>query len=163
MPALELQDPSPRNLRVKLPVESRMPKDISRHDSLMLDIFSYLSSLFFGTLHSDGGIFPFLLCLYVLLFSQPNTHAKPKSICRGSGHHERIRHFMSNNHRHLLSTYCMPETLLGIQNGLSSISDFWAKTEMVHCLVLQSNRLCTWAPSSNGSHGDHAKPLSLRH
>ena len=30
---------------------------------------SYLSSLFFGTLHSDGGIFPFLLCLS-LFFSQ---------------------------------------------------------------------------------------------
>ena len=31
---------------------------------------SYLSLLFFGTLHSDGYIFPFLLCLYLLFFSQ---------------------------------------------------------------------------------------------
>ena len=32
--------------------------------------FSYLSLLFFGTLHSNGYIFPFLLCLYRLFFSQ---------------------------------------------------------------------------------------------
>ena len=31
----------------------------------------YLSLLFFGTLHSDGYIFPFLLCLSFLFFSQP--------------------------------------------------------------------------------------------
>jgi len=31
---------------------------------------SYLSLLFFGTLHSDGYIFPFLLCLLHLIFSQ---------------------------------------------------------------------------------------------
>ena len=31
---------------------------------------SYLSLLFFGTLHSDGFIFPFLLCLLHLFFSQ---------------------------------------------------------------------------------------------
>ena len=31
---------------------------------------SYLSLLFFGTLHSNGYIFPFLLCLSFLLFSQ---------------------------------------------------------------------------------------------
>ena len=31
---------------------------------------SYLSSLFFGTLHSNGGIFPFLLCLSLHFFSQ---------------------------------------------------------------------------------------------
>ena len=31
---------------------------------------SYLSLLFFGTLHSDGYIFPFLLCLSLLFFSQ---------------------------------------------------------------------------------------------
>ena len=31
---------------------------------------SYLSSLFFGTLHSDVYIFPFLLCLSHLFFSQ---------------------------------------------------------------------------------------------
>jgi len=30
----------------------------------------YLSFLFFGTLHSDGYIFPFLLCLLLLFFSQ---------------------------------------------------------------------------------------------
>ena len=30
----------------------------------------YLSLLFFGTLHSDGYIFPFLLCLLLLFFSQ---------------------------------------------------------------------------------------------
>ena len=32
--------------------------------------FSYLSLLFFGTLHSNGYIFPFLLCFSVLFFSQ---------------------------------------------------------------------------------------------
>ena len=32
--------------------------------------FSYLSLLFFGTLHSNGYIFPSLLCLYLLFFSQ---------------------------------------------------------------------------------------------
>ena len=31
---------------------------------------SYLSLLFFGTLHSNGCIFPFLLCLSLLFFSQ---------------------------------------------------------------------------------------------
>ena len=31
----------------------------------------YLSLLFFGTLHSDGYIFPFLLCFSLLFFSQP--------------------------------------------------------------------------------------------
>ena len=31
---------------------------------------SYLSLLFFGSLHSDGYIFPFLLCLLLLFFSQ---------------------------------------------------------------------------------------------
>ena len=31
---------------------------------------SYLSWLFFGTLHSNGNIFPFLLCLLLLFFSQ---------------------------------------------------------------------------------------------
>ena len=31
---------------------------------------SYLSFLFFGTLHSDGYIFFFLLCLWLLFFSQ---------------------------------------------------------------------------------------------
>ena len=31
---------------------------------------SYLSLLFFGTLHSNGYIFPFLLCLSLLFFSQ---------------------------------------------------------------------------------------------
>jgi len=31
---------------------------------------SYLSLLFFGILHSDGCIFPFLLCLLLLFFSQ---------------------------------------------------------------------------------------------
>ena len=69
-----------------------------------------------------------------------------KSICRGSAHRERTRFLMSNNHRHLLSTYSVPEILLGIQKGINSISDFWAKTEMDRCL-LQSNRLCTWSPS----------------
>ena len=32
---------------------------------------SYLSLLFFGTLHSDGHVFLFLLCLSLLFFSQP--------------------------------------------------------------------------------------------
>ena len=31
---------------------------------------SYLSLLFFRTLHSNGNIFPYLLCLWLLLFSQ---------------------------------------------------------------------------------------------
>ena len=31
---------------------------------------SYLSLLFFGTLHSDGYLFPFLICLSLLFFSQ---------------------------------------------------------------------------------------------
>ena len=33
-------------------------------------ILFYLSSLFFETLHSDGYIFPFLLCLWLLFFTQ---------------------------------------------------------------------------------------------
>ena len=32
--------------------------------------FFYLSLLFFGTLHSNGYIFPFLLCLLLFFFSQ---------------------------------------------------------------------------------------------
>ena len=35
-----------------------------------LESLSYLSLLFFVTLHSDGCIFPFLLCLLLLFFSQ---------------------------------------------------------------------------------------------
>ena len=31
---------------------------------------SYLSLLFFGTLHSNGNVFPFLLCFSLLFFSQ---------------------------------------------------------------------------------------------
>ena len=43
---------------------------------------SYLSLLFFGTLHSNGYIFPFLLCLSLLFFSQlfvrpPQTTISP--------------------------------------------------------------------------------------
>ena len=45
----------------------------------------YLSLLFFGTLHSDGYMFPFLLCLSLLFFSQlfvrpPQTTILPFSI-----------------------------------------------------------------------------------
>ena len=40
---------------------------ISLHCSLKK---AYLSLLLFGTLHSDGYIFPFLLCLLLLFFSQ---------------------------------------------------------------------------------------------
>ena len=36
---------------------------ISLHGSLTFSRLSYLSLLFFGTLHSNGHIFPFLLCL----------------------------------------------------------------------------------------------------
>jgi len=39
--------------------------------SLHLRRFSYLSLLFFKTLHSNGYIFPFLLCLLLLFSSQP--------------------------------------------------------------------------------------------
>ena len=35
-----------------------------------LESLSHLSVLFFGTLYSDGYIFPFLLCLLLLFFSQ---------------------------------------------------------------------------------------------
>ena len=53
---------------------------ISLHWSLRK--VSYLSLLFFGTLHSNGYIFPFLLCLLLLFFSQlfvtpPQTTAWP--------------------------------------------------------------------------------------
>ena len=47
---------------------------------------SYLSLLFFGTLHSNGYIFPFLLCLLLLFFCQlfvrpPETTILPFCIC----------------------------------------------------------------------------------
>ena len=42
---------------------------ISLH-CLLKEAFSYLSLLFFGTLHSDGYIFPFLPSLSLLFFSQ---------------------------------------------------------------------------------------------
>ena len=53
---------------------------VSLHWSLMKA--SYLSLLFFGTLHSDVYIFPFLLCLSLLFFSQlflrsPQTNILP--------------------------------------------------------------------------------------
>ena len=38
--------------------------------SALLRRLSYLSLLFFGTLHSNGYVFPFLLCLSLLFFSQ---------------------------------------------------------------------------------------------
>ena len=40
----------------------------------------YLSLLFFGTLHSNGYIFPFLLCFLFLLFSQLFVRPPPTSI-----------------------------------------------------------------------------------
>ena len=45
-----------------------MFSSISLHGSLKKAF--YLSLLFLGTLHSDGYIFPFLLCLLLLFFSQ---------------------------------------------------------------------------------------------
>ena len=39
---------------------------------------SYPSLVFFGTLHSNGNIFPFLLCLSLLLFSEP--FVRPQTI-----------------------------------------------------------------------------------
>lgn len=47
-------------------------------------------------------------------------------------------------HRHVLSTDCVPETLLEIQEGL------WDKTEMERLLVLWQQRLCTCSPSCVG-------------
>ena len=38
--------------------------------ALIIEEGSYLSLLFFGTMHSNGFIFPFLLCLLFLLYSQ---------------------------------------------------------------------------------------------
>ena len=40
---------------------------------------SYLSVLFFGTLHSNGDIFPFLLCFWLLFFSQLFVEASSDS------------------------------------------------------------------------------------
>ena len=47
---------------------------------------SHLSLLFFGTLHSNGYIFPFLLCLPFVFFSQlfvrpPQTTILPSCVC----------------------------------------------------------------------------------
>ena len=62
-----------------LPVISNFLEEISSlsHSSFPLFLcidhwgrLSYLSLLFFGTLHSNGYIFPFLLCLSLLFFSQ---------------------------------------------------------------------------------------------
>ena len=41
----------------------------------------YLSLLFFGTLHSDGYIFPFLLCLSVLFFSRLFVRPPQEPFC----------------------------------------------------------------------------------
>ena len=41
---------------------------------------SYLSLLFFGTLHSNGYIFPFLLCFWVLFFSKLLVRAPQTAI-----------------------------------------------------------------------------------
>ena len=41
---------------------------------------SYLSLLFFGTLHSDGYIFPFLFCFSLHFFSQPVVRAPQTAI-----------------------------------------------------------------------------------
>ena len=51
---------------------------------------SYFSLLFSGTLHSDEFIFPFLLCLLLLFFSQlfvstPQTTTLPSFICYSWG------------------------------------------------------------------------------
>ena len=50
---------------------------ISLHWSLRR---AFLSSLFFGTLHSNGYIFPFLFCLYLLFFYQLFVRPRPTSI-----------------------------------------------------------------------------------
>ena len=47
----------------------RLFSSVSLHRSLRKSFF-YLSMLFFGTLHLDGCIFPFLLCLSHLFFFQ---------------------------------------------------------------------------------------------
>ena len=45
--------------------------------SVHLRMLSYLSWLFFGTLHSDRYIFSFLLCLFLLFFSQLFVRLSP--------------------------------------------------------------------------------------
>ena len=55
-------------LKRSLVFPSLMFPSISLHWSLRR--LSYLSLLFFGTLHSDGYIFHFLLCLLLLFFPQ---------------------------------------------------------------------------------------------
>ena len=65
---------------------------------------SYCSLLFSGTLHSVGYIFPFLLCLSLLLFSQlfvrpPQTTSLPSCISfslDGFGHH--LLYYVINLH-----------------------------------------------------------------
>ena len=66
---------------------------VSLHCSLKR--LSYLSLLFFGTLHSDGFIFAFLLCLSLLFFTQLFVRPPQTTICLlaflflwdGFGHH----------------------------------------------------------------------------
>ena len=64
---------------------------------------SYLSLLFFGTLHSDGYIFPFLLCLQLLFFSQlfvrpPQTTIFPFCIFVGDGFDHCLLYNVMNLH-----------------------------------------------------------------
>ena len=48
---------------------------------LLKKAFFYLFLLFFGTLHSDASIFPFLLCFSLLIFSQLFVRPSPDSHC----------------------------------------------------------------------------------
>ena len=59
---------SPIFLKRSLVYPILLLSSVSLH--VYLGRFSYLPLLFFGTLHSDGYIFPFLLCLLLLFFSQ---------------------------------------------------------------------------------------------
>ena len=69
---------------------SNFPEEISRlsHSIVFLYFFAlvteesflYLSLLFFETLHSNGFIFPFLLCFWLLFFSQLFVRPPQKAI-----------------------------------------------------------------------------------
>ena len=85
--------------------------------ALYLQRLSYFSLLFFGTLHSNGCIFPFLLCLSLLLFS---------AICRASSDsHFAFLHFFFLGMVLITASYTMLWTSVHSFSGTLSNLTLW--------------------------------------
>ena len=70
------------------------------------ELLSYLSLLFFGTLHSDAYIFPFLLCFSLLFFPPPQTGITMNKASEGDGIPVELFQFQKDNAVKVLHSIC---------------------------------------------------------